>query len=239
MKQHLIHQNISIKYFVSKLSPLAKRDAHARNSRAPSKHQHNTRDKKRKKETFVQFVDKQAEKANKISFRNESSHCVNPSSRNLTISFPSPPPPQSRNGSRSDDTTTGHDPSFPWLSLRASVSSIADRDSTVRKLGSFETFLFFLFVPRRRGFVEVVISRVSSFYFSANVVEKRKGSVPSRARVDRSLIERSSDRRLNPRSSNARVECRRDCKQDGGGEKREQLCHVWKIDLKDDESRDW
>lgn len=146
MKQHLIHQNISIKYFVSKLSPLAKRDAHARNSRAPSpssKHQHNTRDKKRKKETFVQFVDKQAEKANKISFRNESSHCVNPSSRNLTISFPSPPPSQSRNGSRSDDTTTGHDPSFPWLSLRASVSSIADRDSTVRKLGSFETFLFF------------------------------------------------------------------------------------------------
>lgn len=143
---------------------------------------------------------------------------------------------------------TVHDPMTP---PRATILRFLDfhfallylRSQTVTRLfeNSARSKRFFFFIRpsfRRRGFVEVVISRVS-FYFSANVVEKRKGSVPSRARVDRSLIERSSDRRLNPRSSNARVECRRDCKQGGGREKREQLCHVWKIDLKDDESRDW
>ena len=107
-----------------------------------------TRDKKKekkrkeKKSSYNSSINK-VRSREKISFRNESSHCVNPSSRNLTISSLPLPPPQSRNGSRSDDTTTilrFLDFHFALLYLRSQTVT-----RLLRKLGSFLSFFLFFY----------------------------------------------------------------------------------------------
>lgn len=158
--------------------------------------------KKKKKKTFVQLVDKQAEKASKISKR-KFPLCQPFERRNLTISSPSLP--------RNHETV--HDPMTP---PRATILRFLDfhfallylRSQTVTRLfeNSARFFFFFIRPSFPRGFVEVVVvSRVSSFYFSANVVEKTEGkraitstrrSIIDRAfersPVESSIIERSS-----------------------------------------------
>ena len=98
---------------------------------------------------------------------------------------------------------TVHDPMTPprsFVSLTfTSRFCIFDRrpwlDCFENSARFFLSFFFFIRPSFRSTRIRRSrITRVSSFYFSANVVEKRKGSVPSRARVDRSIVDRAFER---------------------------------------------
>lgn len=191
MKRHLIHQTISIKYFVSKLSPLAKRDAHARSARAPS-----SKHPRIKKRWYNWSINKVRE-GERDRFETKVP-IVSTLRAETWRSLPSPAI------TKRFTIRWHHDCSFPWLSLRASLSSIAGRDSTLRKLGSKRLFFFYSSLVSTSGkdssksYIYIYISGVVILFFCKRRRKTEGKSVPSRARVDRSLIERSSGRRLNP-----------------------------------------